>query len=468
MSDQESSAPKAGIVHLGLGAFFRAHGAIYIQEAMAQSGGDWAVTGVSMTSGRVRGLLAPNGFRYTAVEVSERGLALQSIDILREVLVAPEAPQAILDTMAAPATKIVSLTVTEKGYCRSADGAGIDRDHPGIRHDLSHPLPHTAPGFIVRALDIRRRLGLLPFTVLSLDNLPGNGRLTRSIVLNFAERVDPDLAAWIDREGAFPSTMVDRIVPATTPEMIARLKNDTGIDDPAAVFHEPFRQWAIEDRFVANDRPDFASVGASMVSDVEPFERMKLRMLNGTHSALAYVGSLAGHETVADAVSDQEIADFIMRLWSDEIVPTIDPPEGVDLAHYADQLMARYRNPEIRHRLLQIAMDGSQKLPQRILDPLFENIAAGRPCRGLVQVVAGWIGFLRWRESAEAIDDPLNHDLWSAINGAKDDNDLVRRILGVGPVFGQYPTSHIEADLVQALQNLNRDATASKTQGAKP
>ena len=385
---RDKVGPKTGIVHLGLGAFFRAHGAIYIKEAMAHSGGDWGVVGVSLRSAAVRDQLAPQGCLYTAVEMSENGFRPQVIDVITDVLVAPEDPEAVLREMSSETTRIVSLTITEKGYCRGDDAKTLDVNHPDIIHDLTSILPLSAAGYIVRALDIRRKRGLRPFTVLSLDNLPENGGVIESIVMDLAALIDTDLAEWIASECTFPSTMVDRIVPATTEAAVSRLEAETGIFDPSAVMHEPFRQWVVEDRFVDGVRPDLAAVGAQLVKDVKPFEHMKLRMLNGTHSAIAYIGNLAGHVTVSDTIRDPAIGAFLESMWHDEIIPSLCAPEGVDLASYATALGERYRNPEIRHLLEQIAMDGSQKLPQRILDPLFENLKSGKPYAKLLTVVA--------------------------------------------------------------------------------
>ena len=450
---------KTGIVHLGLGAFFRAHGAIYIKEAMAQSGGDWGITGVSLRSLAVRDRLAPQCCLYSAVEISGHGLKQQVIDVITDVLVAPEGPEVVLGAMASEATRIVSLTITEKGYCRGSDGAALDLDHPGIAHDLSHALPRTAPGFIVRALEIRRKRGLRPFTVLSLDNLPANGRLIQKIVNELAVHIDTELAQWIKTECKFPSTMVDRIVPATTKAMVARLEAEAGINDPAAVVHEPFRQWVIEDQFVDDARPDLKAAGAQLVDDVEPFEHMKLRMLNGTHSALAYIGSLAGYVAVADAMSDPAIATFLNGMWYDEIIPSLRAPPGTDLGQYAATLADRYRNTEIRHLLVQIAMDGSQKLPQRILDPLFENLCAGRPYTKLLTVVAAWFAFLQTQTDGAEINDPLAQDLRAALSTHSDHRQLVANLLAINPVFGNYPTDEIADDLAALLQALNPQDT---------
>jgi fructuronate reductase len=403
-------APRVGIVHLGIGAFFRAHGAVYIAEAMAASGGDWGIVGVSLRNPDIRDALAPQGGAYTLLELGPEGETAQVIEAVAEVLVAPEDPEAVLSRMADPAVKIVTLTVTEKGYCHSPATGRLDLAHPDIAHDLANPLPRSAPGFLVRALARRRAAGARPITVLTCDNLPSNGHLLRGIVLDFARAVDPALADWIAAEGRFPSTMVDRIVPATTEAGVARVARMTGRHDAEPVLHEPFRQWVVEDDFVDGARPDLGAVGVELVADVTPFEHMKLRMLNGTHSPLAYLGYLAGHETIADTVADPVFSAYVRRLWAREIIPAVEAPPGVDLAAYADRLFARFCNPAIRHRTWQIAMDGSQKLPQRLLGTLAEGFEAGRAMPGLALAVAGWMRYVGGRdERGEPIDvrDPM-------------------------------------------------------------
>lgn len=337
-------------MHLGLGAFFRAHGAIYVAEAMATSGGDWGIVGVSLQSPGTRDRLRPQDWAYTALELGPDGERPQVVTVLRDVLVAPEDPAAVLNAMADPAVRIVSLTVTEKGYCHEPATGRVNADHPDIRHDLEHPLPRSAPGFLVRALQLRRDRGLPPFTVLCCDNLPGNGRVVRGVVLDLARRIDPALADWIVEQGAFPATMVDRIVPATTPADLDRLAATTGTRDEGPVMHEPFRQWVVEDNFVANNRPALDAVGVQLVRDVTPFEHMKRRMLNGSHSSLAYLGYLAGHQTIADTMADPAFAAFVKGLWQNKIIPALTPPPGEDLPAYAGALAARYANPAIRQR----------------------------------------------------------------------------------------------------------------------
>jgi fructuronate reductase len=431
--------PGVGIVHLGLGAFFRAHGALYVAEAMAASGGDWGIVGVSLVRPDVRDLLAPQGFAYTAVELGPGGETTRVVEVVQGVLVAREDPGAVLRLMADPKVRIVTLTVTEKGYCHEPSTGALNRAHPDIAHDLAHAeAPRSAPGFLARALARRRAAGLRPFTALCCDNLPENGRLVRGVVLELTRAIDPGLAEWIAAEGAFPSTMVDRIVPATREADVERLAAARGVLDRAPVLHEPFRQWVVEDRFVDGARPDLAAAGVELVADVTPFEHMKLRMLNGTHSALAYLGYLAGHETVAAAVADPVFERLVRHLWAEEIIPGLTPPPGVDLAAYAEALLGRYRNPAIGHRTWQIAMDGSQKLAQRILGTVAENLAAGRPVAGLTLAVAGWLRYVGGTdERGRPIDvrDPLAGRLRALSDAAPDPAGKVAALLGVGEVF---------------------------------
>jgi fructuronate reductase len=450
-------APKVGIVHLGLGAFFRAHGAIYVEDAVDRSGGDWGIIGVSLQSPGMRDALAPQGGAYTAVELAPEGERCRLVQVIDRVLVAREDPGAVLEAMADPAVKIVTLTVTEKGYCHEPSTGRLNPDHPDIRHDLTAPLPRSAPGFLVGALALRRHRGLAPFTVLSCDNLPTNGHVVRGVVLDLARRIDPALADWIADRGRFPSSMVDRIVPATKPEDIARVAALTGRQDAAPVMHEPFRQWVVEDDFVGGARPDLGAVGVQMVADVTAFEHMKLRMLNGTHSSLAYLGYLSGQETIADCMANPVLAGFVHRLWEQEIIPALTPPPGVNLTAYAQALHARYANPAIRHRTWQIAMDGSQKLPQRILGTLQTNLQAGRPSPGLMLAVAAWMIYVSGTDLADRpieVKDPLAARLRDAATSA----DPVSALLALTEVFPR--------DLAAALSDpLHSAYDALRTKG---
>ncbi|SEN48018.1 fructuronate reductase [Pseudorhodobacter antarcticus] len=453
-----STAPRpgVGIVHLGLGAFYRAFGACYVAEAMAHSGGDWGIIGVSLQSPAIRDALRPQNWAYSSVTLSSAGQEVAVIEVLEDVLVAPENPAAVLAAMAQPGVRIVSLTVTEKGYCHNPATGALNVDHPDIAHDLAHPLPQSAIGFLVRALALRHAAGVAPFTVMTCDNLPENGPLVRGLVLNFAARVDPALAGWIAEHARFPATMVDRITPATTQGDIARLEAVTGHHDAAPVLHEPFRQWVIEDDFVGDARPDFAAVGVQMVQDVTAFEHMKLRMLNGTHSALAYLGYLSGHETIADTVANPGFNTFVRQLWA-EIMPAVATPTGVDLAQYAAALRARYENPAIRHRTWQIAMDGSQKLPQRILGTLAENIAAGRASPGLILAVAAWmryVGGVDEQGRTIEVKDPMAARLRAVSDAATTPAEKVVALLAVAEIFPLALAVQLRAPVTQAAERL--------------
>lgn len=452
--------PKAGLVHLGLGAFFRAHVATYLADTMEVSGGDWGVIGVSLQNPATRDKLLDQDNLYTAVELGPQGRDPRVISIIDEVLVACENPKVVLDRLAEPAIHIVSLTVTEKGYCHEPSTGRLRWGDPAIKHDAANPeAPQTAIGYLARALDLRRRNGIRPFTVLSCDNLPENGSMTRALVLEFADAVDDRLARWVREEARFPNCMVDRIVPATTEADIEAVARETGRLDLAPVMFEPFRQWVIEDDFVDGNRPMLERAGVQLVSDVAPFEKMKLRCLNGTHSALAYLGYLAGHRTIRDVVADPVFASLCRHLWQDEIIPTLEPPQGVALSSYAQDLLERYQNPSIRHSTWQIAMDGSQKLPQRILATIGDNLKDGRPCPGLCLAVAAWMKYTSGLdENGQSIDvrDPMaqrTQALWNDNPSSVERGDA---FLALEEVFGRLSVSTaFRPALIKACEDLD-------------
>ena len=431
--------PATGIIHLGPGAFFRAFGAVYTTGAIQAHGGDWGIQAVSLRSPDIRDKLQPQGYAYTSVTMAPAGAQHEVIEVLNDILVAPEDPGAVLDAMADPAIRIVSLTVTEKGYCHQPSSGGLQADHPDIIHDLAHPdVPRSAPGFIVHALARRFAAGHAPFTVLSCDNLPDNGALIRQVVLDFAKIVDPDLARWIGTHGRFPATMVDRITPATTDADVAALTQAAGYIDDGCVLHEPFRQWVIEDDFVDNARPQWDADGAQLVQDVAAFEMMKLRCLNGAHSTLAYLGYLAGYETIAETVADPAFEALLDRLWHEEIIPTLRQPEGEDLHRYCRALKERFQNPAIRHRTWQIAMDGSQKLPQRLLGTTADNLHAGRSSQLLSLAVAGWMRYVGGVDEKGAdidVRDPLAAALQKAYVAGATAAEKVTNLLAISDVF---------------------------------
>jgi fructuronate reductase len=435
----DRAALEPGIVHLGLGAFARGHLAEYTEDALERRFGAWGLVGASLQRPDQRDRLKPQDGLYTLQKLAPAGPELRVIGAVLDVLVAPESPAGLMARLAAPETRIVSLTVTEKGYCHDPATGKLKADHPDIVHDLANPqAPRSAVGLLVAGLRARRDAGLGPFTVLCCDNLPSNGQVLRGLVRDFAALQDDTLASWIEANGAFPATMVDRIVPATTEADIAEVARLTGLEDAAPVIGEPFRQWAIEDVFAVG-RPDWDQVGAQMVTAVAPFEFMKLRMLNGAHSSLAYLGYLAGHETVAEASGDPVFARFLQGLWS-EIIPTVPAPQGVALEDYAKALLARFQNPAIRHRTWQIAMDGSQKLPQRLLGTIRERLKAGAPIDHLALGVAAWMRYVSGTdEKGGAIDvrDPLASEFRRRADAAgRNAQALSDSLLGIEAIFG--------------------------------
>lgn len=431
----------AGIVHLGPGAFFRAFNAVFTDEVLKKSGGDWGIRGVSLRSADVRDKLLGNGFSYMSVTLAPDQETHTDIHAIKDILVAPENPTAVLAAMVDPAIKIVSLTITEKGYCHNPATGELDHTHPDIVHDLNNPdRPRSAVGYIVSALADRKQAGYAPFTVLSCDNLPNNGHLAKRLVLAFAAKVDPKLAQWIEQKCRFPATMVDRITPATTDADVKRVAAATGKTDLGIVLHEPFRQWVIEDDFVNGQRPDWSSVGAQFVKDVARFEDMKLRCLNGAHSTLAYLGYLGGYETIADVMAVPEYSRFIEQLWENEIIPTVEQPEGEDLFAYCRALKARFENPKIQHRTWQIAMDGSQKLPQRLLGTIADNLAAGRSVKGLCLGVAGWltyVGGVDQQGQPIHVNDPMAEQLKTVFDSCEGLSGKVSALLKVRAVFSE-------------------------------
>ena len=412
----DREAAKRGVVHLGIGAFHRAHQAVYFDRALDSGDLRWAITGVSLRSGGVRDQLQPQDGLYGVVVRDGDAEQTRIVGAVREVLVATEDTAAVIAAMANPDTHLVTLTITEKGYKLDRAAGGLLSDDADVAADLAAlDAPRTAIGFIVAALAERRVRNLPPFTALSCDNLPDNGALLRAAVIAMARAHDGDLADWIAHEGAFPASMVDRIVPATTEADVAAHAGRLGVEDRAMVKTEPFTQWVIEDRF-AGERPDFAALGVQLTDAVGPWEDAKLRLLNGAHSAIAYLGGLAGDTFVHEFVARPEGRSFVERLW-DEAEPTLSPPAELDVAHYRRDLMARFSNPALQHRTHQIAMDGSQKLPQRLIATLADRRAADQPIDALALAVAAW---MRWQgghtDAGErfVVEDPIADRLAAA------------------------------------------------------
>lgn len=425
------------IVHLGVGNFHRAHQAWYTQRANAEAGSDWRITGVSLRRPDMRDALAPQHYRYTVEIEGGEGTDYQTIDIIDRVLVAREAPGEVIAAIADGDTHIVTLTVTEKGYSLNPTDRTLDIDDPGIRDDLAGGAPVTTIGLLAAGLAARRRAGAGGLTIISCDNLPENGHVLRAAILAFAGHVDSGLAGWIEDNVAFPCTMVDRIVPATTDALRARVEAATGVRDAWPVATERFAQWVIEDTF-AGPRPAWEAAGAELVADVGPHELRKLRMLNGAHSALAYAGRLAGHDYVHEAVADPELGP-LARAVMDEAAATLAESVRSTASDYAERLMRRFDNPGLAHQLIQIAMDGSQKLPVRLLAPLRERLAAGMDSPAIEHAIAAWLAFvMRCATAGDALDDPQAPALRVAARAGSEVSDRALRILALTSVFGTF------------------------------
>ncbi|MBJ3816411.1 fructuronate reductase [Shimwellia pseudoproteus] len=428
------------IVHLGCGAFHRAHQALLTDRVLNQQGGDWGIAEISLFSGaELMAALRAQDNLYTVLEKGPDGNQAIIVGAINECCSATlDGMDSVLETFCEPQVAIVSLTITEKGYCIDPASGRLDVHNSRIQHDLAFPAsPHSAPGILVEALHRRRARGLAAFTVLSCDNIPDNGHVVRRAVLDMAEKRSPELARWIAQHVTFPGTMVDRIVPAATPASLAEITACLGVEDRCAISSEPFIQWVVEDNFVAG-RPAWEVAGVQMVADVLPWERMKLRMLNGSHSFLACLGYLGGYPHIADCMADPHYRRAVRRLMLDEQAATLVMP-GVDLVDYAGTLLARFANPALQHRTWQIAMDSSQKLPQRMLESVQWHLEQGSDWSCLALGIAGWMRYVSGvDDQGNTIDvrDPLAGQI-AAIVASTSAQQRVQGLLGLTAIFGQ-------------------------------
>jgi fructuronate reductase len=463
----DRSRVQSGVVHFGPGAFHRVHQAFYLDEVLSADP-RWGICEVALQSTGVRDALAPQGGLYT-IAILDKEPAYRIVGAIKELLVARESPQAVLGRLVDPATKLVTATITEKGYCLRPDG-GLDTAHPDIQHDLQNPeAPRTLVAYLTQALKQRRQERTAPPNIVSCDNLAENGHRLRRAVVEFAAQHDGDLAKWIEAEVAFPCTMVDSITPATDDALRARVSAALGAEDRWPVQREVFCQWVIED-VLRGPTPDWASVGVTVTNDVAGFERAKLRLLNGAHSTLAYVGSLAGFETVVQAASDPVLGAFVERLMRENFKASLQAPRGLDLDRYIDAVLARFRNPAIRHLLAQIAWDGSQKLPFRVLNTIVEALAAGRPIDRLCVPIAAWFHFIRRKANkGEAITDPMAETLASIGRRCTGDPQHdVQAFLSLERFWPQQLATNeqVRAALVRAYERLSSIENASNLKTA--
>ncbi|MGQ0683982.1 mannitol dehydrogenase family protein [Bradyrhizobium sp.] len=454
------SSVRPGIVHLGVGAFHRAHQAVVIDDLLAAGSAEWGIVGASLRSPDTRDALAPQDCLYALTVRSGTGTEIRVISSLLAMEVGNDDPERLIARMADPATRIVSLTVTEKGYCHTPQTGELDEAHPDIVHDLASPqAPRSAAGFLVEALARRRQAGVPPFTILCCDNLSANGKTVQRIVTRFAALRSEDLGRWIEDEATFPCTMVDRIVPETTDTDRATVSSALGMTDAWPVITEPFTQWIVEDRFACG-RPDLSAAGVQLVSDVTPFEHMKLRLLNASHSALAYLGYLAGYETIAATMADPHFAAFAARVMEEAAV-TLKMPDGTDLAAYQASLLTRFANPALHHRTWQIAMDGSQKLPQRLLAAMSDRLQLGLPIDTHALAVAGWMRYVTGRDERDReidVRDPIAGKLAAIAREAGPVAErLAPALLAVESVFGTFGTDpRVAGTVTEAIARLYR------------
>ena len=470
----DPAAVGTGIVHLGIGAFHRAHQATYTERAIAAAGGDWGICGVTQRTRDVVDALAPQDGLYTVAIRDAGDQHAQVIGCVREVRWAREDPGGLLDRIADPAIHVITVTVSEKGYHRDPATGALRIGDSAVADDLADGGTRTVIGQLVEGLDRRRRAGGPPITVLCCDNLPDNGRMLAGLVDAFAtRRPGPDadaLRGFIIGAVRFPATMVDRITPATTAADRRQIAEKLGVDDHGLVVTEPFHQWVIQDDF-AGPRPAWEQAGALLTGDVAPYEQIKLRMLNGSHSMLAYLALLADHAFVADAVADAGLGAAVDGLMAVDIAPTLTVPDGFDLDAYRADLLHRFANPALAHRTAQIAMDGSQKLPQRLLAPIAERRAAGDEPAFAALAVAGWMRFVSARRSDAGtslrVEDPLADELAARLDGAQNPGQIVDTLLTVRATF----TDELAADaglrelLTEMLTRLSRDG-AQRTAAA--
>lgn len=428
------------IVHFGFGAFHRAHQALLTNRVLNAKGGDWGICEISLFSGDVlMSQLRAQNHLFTVLEKGAEGNQPIIVGAVHECLNAKlDSLAAIIEKFCEPQVAIVSLTITEKGYCIDPATGKLDMQNARILHDLENPSePHSAPGILVEALHRRRERGLPAFTVLSCDNIPDNGHVVKNAVLGMVHKRSAALAEWISQHVSFPGTMVDRIVPAATEASLAEITQEMGVEDPCAISCEPFIQWVIEDNFVAG-RPEWEVAGVQLVNDVLPWEQMKLRMLNGSHSFLAYLGYLAGFAHINECMQEPCFREAAHRLMLDEQAPTLRITD-VDLTAYANSLIERFANPALQHRTWQIAMDGSQKLPQRMLDGIRVHLERKSTWPLLALGVAGWMRYVSGiDDNGNEIDvrDPLSDKIRARVKDSREE-DRVDALLALSEVFGQ-------------------------------
>jgi len=397
-----------GVVHVGVGSFHRAHQAMYHDRLMNEGRAlGWGICGVGLLPADRRmkqALDAQDGLYTLVLKHSDGTYEPRVIGSVVAYLFAPDDPEAVIEKMAVEPTRIVSLTVTEGGYNIHDATGEFDAANPDVAADLEPgAVPRTTFGLITEALRRRRERGLVPFTVMSCDNLQGNGRLTQRACTAFARLKDPELGDWVEREVCFPNSMVDRITPATTDDDRADVRRRFGIDDRWPVVCEPYTQWVLQDAFTAG-RPPYEEAGVQVVDDVEPYELMKLRLLNGSHQAMCYFAYLSGYRLVHEAARDPVFQDFLLGYMDQEATPTLAPVPGVDLGGYKHTLIERFSNPHIRDTIARLCAESSDRIPKWLLPVVRQQLATGGEIRRCAAVVASWA---RYAEGVDEQGEPI-------------------------------------------------------------
>ncbi|MEO6942256.1 MAG: mannitol dehydrogenase family protein [Terrimesophilobacter sp.] len=481
----DPAALSLGIVHFGIGAFHRSHQAVFTEDAAAATGDTrWGILGVTGRSGTVVRQLRPQDCLYTVLQKDASNTSLRVIGSVREVACPAQDSLRVVRVLADEHTHIATLTVTEKGYLRAVDGA-VDLALPGVLDDIAvvrsellgeKPIQasSTAIGLLIRGLAARYRLSGRPLTVLSCDNVMHNGAMVKKVILSFAGALggseEGGFVRWLNEHVTYPSSMVDRITPAVAPADRTEALDLLGLVDEALVVAEPFSQWVIEDNF-ADSRPAWEHAGALMTADVLPFERAQLRILNATHSLLAYLGCLSGYETIAEAVADDTLCERARLMLDDDVIPTLRSSPGFDLAEYRDTVLRRFANPALAHTTLQVAMDGSQKLPERIFGTVLDRLAMGALPLGLAFAVAAWIAFVAstLKTNGPVLNDPLADRLVAAAGSADavevEPEAVVDRFFGIREIF---PRALAESEefrnaVTSELDDVRRLTTARRT-----
>lgn len=465
-----------GIVHFGVGGFHRAHHAMFVDQLLSDgNGAGWAICGAGVTPAdlRMRDALHDQQGMYTLVLRYPDGREdARIIGSIVDFLYAPDDPERLLEKLAAAETRIVSLTITEGGYNFHAVTGEFDAENPTVRADLEPGVtPTTVFGFVVEALRRRRERGIMPFTIMSCDNIQGNGHVARRSFISFARLRDPALADWMDEYVRFPNSMVDRITPVTTPEDIAAIGANFGIRDEWPVVCEPFEQWVLEDDF-GNGRPAYETVGVQVVTDVEPYELMKLRLLNGGHQALAYFAALAGYHYVHDAAQDPDIAAVLKRYMVEEATPTLLPVPGIDLDDYRANLLARFSNAYVRDTVARLALETSDRIPKFLLPVVVAQLAAGRSVELCAAVVASWARYAEGKADDDApievVDRLRDQVMQAAANQVNDPLSFLRMRDLFGDLVDQQAFTTPYLETLQALRDHGARAVVAALAHRRP